>query len=302
MITRIKNAVFVTEKLEKDKYLYIRDGKILELTEKELCFDEEIDAGGKYVSSGFIDIHVHGGGGQRFDEDEDEDVMHTIAALHASHGTTTIFPTASATSIDKTRKFIDRARSAMTKNKPGKPHIAGAHLEGPYFSFGQRGAQDPNFLQTPKREDYALMLDGNEDVVCRMSFAPELDGSLELCDYLRERGILASFAHTEAIYEELAPAIDRGCTLATHLYSGMNGVTRVKAYRRLGAVETSYLDDRVDVELIADGCHLPKGLLQLVSRSCIGRMSAVRKSNGYILIRRMQMSSSIPHILLNSPF
>ena len=83
-------------------------------------------------------------------------------------------------------------------------------------------------------------------------------------EYLRENGIIASFAHTDAIYEEIIPAVDRGCRLATHLYSGMSGVTRRNAYRRLGGVETAFLDDRIDVEAIADGKHLPKELLQLI--------------------------------------
>ncbi len=263
MITRIKNAVFVTDKIEDVKYLYITDDKISALTNDELPFDEEIDANGRYVSAGFIEIHSHGAGGYSFCDGKTEDIFRA-AKIHASHGTTTIYPTSLSLALGDIQAYIETVREAMNANCPGQPHIAGAHLEGPYFSYGQRGAQNPDFIKNPVKEDYSALVEGNEDVVKRISFAPELEGSLEFCEYLQEKGVVASFAHTEGIYEELIPAIDRGCTLATHLYSGMNGVTRRNAYRKLGAVETALLDDRVSVEVIADGHHLPKELLQLI--------------------------------------
>jgi len=100
--------------------------------------------------------------------------------------------------------------------------------------------------------------------VRRISFAPELEGAEELCDYLREAQVVAGFAHTDAIYEEMKPLIDKGCCVATHLYSGMNTVTRRNCYRKLGAVESSFLEDSVTVEVIADGKHLPPELLRLI--------------------------------------
>ncbi len=263
MITKITNAVFVTDTLEKGKSLYIDGKKILALTSEELPFDEVIDAKEKYVSSGFIDIHTHGGGGHEFYGGKIEDIF-IAANTHASHGTTTIYPSSASISVDDIKLFVKNMREAMKQNKEGKPHIAGAHFEGRYFSQSQRGAQNPDFLCNPQKDDYEALIEGNEDVVKRVSFAPELEGALGLCEYLQKKGIIASFAHTDAIYEELIPAVDRGCRLATHLYSGMSGVTRRNAYRRLGGVETAFLDDRIDVEAIADGKHLPKELLQLI--------------------------------------
>lgn len=263
MITKIKNAVFITDRQETGKKLYIKDERILALTSDDLPFDREIDAEGRYVSPGFIDIHTHGAGGHEFYAGTIEDIF-IAADTHARHGTTTVYPTAASISVDDIRLFIRNVRAAMLENAPGRPHIAGAHLEGRYFAQGQRGAQNPKYLSAPHKEDYESLLDGNEDVVKRVCFAPELEGALGLCDYLRERGIVAAFAHTDAIYEEILPAVDRGCRLATHLYSGMSGVTRRNAYRRLGGVETAFLDDRIDVEVIADGKHLPKELLRLV--------------------------------------
>jgi len=100
--------------------------------------------------------------------------------------------------------------------------------------------------------------------ISRWSAAPELKGALEFGRYLRSKGVLVALAHTDAIYEEVANAFDIGYTLATHLYSGMSGVTRRNAYRYAGVIESAYIIDEMDVEIIADGIHLPPPLLKLV--------------------------------------
>ena len=263
MITRIKNAVFVTDKEESGKYLYIEDSIIKAFTEKELPFDEEIDAEGLYVSPGFIDIHTHGAGDCDFADGEKEDIR-KAAYTHATYGTTTIYPTCTSSSTEDILRFIENVRDVMKENAPGKPHIAGSHLEGPYFADSQKGAQNPEYIKAPCKEEYTEFEKRAEGSLRRISFAPELPGSYELCDFLKEKGIVASFGHTDGIYEEILPAIKKGCTLATHLYSGMNMVTRRNCHRKLGAVETAYLEDDVMVEIIADGIHLPPELLKLI--------------------------------------
>jgi len=263
MTTRIKNAAFITDIIEKDKYLYIENGIIKAFTEKELPFDDEIDANGLYVSAGFIDIHTHGAGGFDFADGEKDDIINA-AYTHAKYGTTTIFPTCTSSSTEDTVKFIENVKSAMEENKPGKPAIGGSHLEGPYFSMEMKGAQNPAYIKAPQKDEYELFAKKGNGTLKRISFAPELNGSLEMCDFLKENGIVSAFGHTEAIFEELEPAIEKGCTLATHLYSGMNLVTRRGPYRKLGAVETAFLKDEVTVEVIADGIHLPPELLKLI--------------------------------------
>lgn len=266
MITKIKNAVFVSDKEETGKYLYYENGIITAFTEENLPFDAEIDAKGMYVSSGFIDIHTHGAGGYDFADGSEDDIK-KAAYTHALHGTTTVFPTCSSSSFSDMNKFVENTKNVMKKNAPGKPHIAGSHLEGPYFADSQKGAQNPDYIKNPVPEEYMQFVKTGEGTLRRMSFAPELQGSMELCEYLKKQGIVASFGHTDGIYEEIKPIIDKGCTLATHLYSGMNTVTRRGLYRKLGAVETAFLEDSVDVEIIADGTHLPKELLKLIYKA-----------------------------------
>lgn len=263
MTTKIKNAVFVTDNLETEKNLYIEDGIIAAFTEQELPYDRELDANGLYVSPGFVDIHTHGAGNYDFADGSVEDILQA-ARTHAKYGTTTIFPTCTSSSTEDILLFVENVKKAMEENEAGKPFIAGSHLEGPYFSQVMRGAQNPSYLKAPKASEYEEFVTRGEGSVRRISFAPELPGTEKLCDYLNEQGVVASFGHTDGVYEELIPCIRKGCQLATHLYSGMNTVTRRGLYRKLGAVETAFLEKSVTVEIIADGVHLPPELLRLI--------------------------------------
>ncbi len=262
MITKIKNGRLILPDEIAEKNLYIKDGKILAITEEELVFDSEIDAKGNYISPGFIDIHVHGGSGYEF-VDATFDAIKEASNIHFKHGTTTIYPTISAYDNEKTKKALD----ALKKYKDDKqvlPNIYGAHLEGPYFSPKQSGAQDPKFIRTPKKEEYAELFKEYGDVIKRWSYAPELDGADEFLDFLNQNGVVASAAHTDAEFEHIKKAYENGMKLITHLYSCTSTITRKSGFRILGVTETAYLYDDIDVETIADGCHLPPELLKLV--------------------------------------
>lgn len=263
MRTKITNAVLVTDVLDSKNNLYFEDGKIVAITAEDLPYDRVINAEGLYVAPGFIDIHTHGAGDYDFGDGSADDIRKASYA-HAEHGTTAIYPTCTTTSTEGILQFILNVKEVMAENRPGMPYVAGSHLEGPYFSQSMRGAQNPAYIKSPVSEEYKRFIEAGEGTVRRISFAPELEGSPDLCDYLVENGVVAAFGHTEAIYEELIPVIRKGCKLATHLYSGMNLVTRRGPYRKLGAVETAFLEDDVTVEIIADGVHLPKELLQLI--------------------------------------
>lgn len=221
----------------------------------------KIDATGFYVSPGFIDIHVHGGGGADF-MDGTEDAFLQVAATHARYGTTAMLPTTLTSSKEELFKTIDVYKAANQNNKSGSKFL-GLHLEGPYLSINQCGAQDPKYIRNPDPAEYKEVL-AYTDSIKRWSAAPELDGAIEFAKYLKEKNILVALAHTDAIYEEVLKGFENGYTLATHFYSAMSGVTRRNAFRYAGAVEAGYLIDGMDVEIITDGIHLPAPLLQLV--------------------------------------
>lgn len=220
-----------------------------------------IDAKGMYLSPGFIDIHAHGGGGADFMDGDIESVQ-IACDMHMRHGTTTIIPT----TLTSTRQSLFDCLSLFNQielKTEGLPEILGLHLEGPYFSYSQRGAQNPEYLRNPEPEEYEGVL-ARTNRICRWSFAVELDGAEALLRRLCEKGIVASLAHSDASCEQVRGAYDSGLKALTHFYSGMSGVRRVNAYRVAGAIEAGYLIDDLFVEVIADGCHLPAELLQLI--------------------------------------
>ena len=220
-----------------------------------------IDAGGMFVSPGFIDIHIHGGGGSDF-MDGTENAFLQVAATHARYGTTSMLPTTLTSSGEELFNTFHVYETADKKNVEGAKFL-GLHLEGPYISINQCGAQDPKYIRNPDAKEYKEILAAT-NVIKRWSAAPELEGALEFGKYLTEKGILAALAHTDAIYEEALKGFENGYTLATHFYSAMSGVTRRNAFRHAGVIEAAYLIDEMDVEIIADGVHLPAPLLQLV--------------------------------------
>lgn len=263
MTTVIKNGKLISNnKIEENLNLYFKDGKITAITKENLPYDSEIDAKGAYVSPGFIDIHVHGGAGFEF-VDGTKEAIKAAANIHAQHGTTTIYPTISAYDNKKTVIALD----ALKKYKDDAdvlPNIYGAHLEGPYFSPKQTGAQDPSYIRTPDPEEYEQLFADYGDVIKRWSYAPELSGSDEFLKFLNKNGIVAAAGHTDAEYDDIKKAYDNGMKLITHLYSCTSTITRKDGFRILGVIETSYLYDDIDVETIADGCHLPPDLLKLI--------------------------------------
>ncbi|HEY4323207.1 MAG TPA: N-acetylglucosamine-6-phosphate deacetylase [Mucilaginibacter sp.] len=263
--TKIINGSIITpHRVLKNGTILITGNKITEVNEGNIDSPEAviIDAGGKYVSPGFVDIHVHGGGGHDF-MDCTEEAFLGVAKLHAAFGTTAITPTTLSCSREELLQLLEVYKQVKQKEHGGAAFI-GMHLEGPYFAMNQRGAQDPRYIRNPDPSEYLSVLSEYGHIIKRWSAAPELPGALDFADVLKTKNILAALAHTDAIYEEVLKGFEHGYKLATHLYSGMLGVTRRDAKRYAGAVEAAFLIDEMTVEVIADGEHLPGPLLQLV--------------------------------------
>ncbi len=262
----IKNGkIIFPDRIEENLAIVCENGKIVDIVSPHEVISDDgdviIDARDKYVSSGFIDIHTHGGGGHDFMDGTVEAYL-GAAETHAKHGTTALLPTTLTSTFEELMKTFSTYKEAVKQNTKGAKFL-GLHLEGPYFAYNQRGAQDPKYLRNPEPEEYNKILAASDDIV-RWSLAPELPGALEFGKVLRERNILTSIAHSDAIYEEVVDAYNAGFNHITHLYSAMSTVTRRNAFRYAGIVEAAYLIDDMNVEIIADGVHLPKSLLQFV--------------------------------------
>lgn len=222
-----------------------------------------LDYSGKYVSPGFIDLHLHGGGGHDF-MDATEEAFLVASELHARHGTTSMLPTSLTCSDEELFAFFEVYRRAVRENTRGS-RMPGVHLEGPYFAVSQKGAQDERYIVSPKREHYEKILSFCPEIA-RWTVAAELDGGMELGRYLKEHGVVASLGHTDAMYDDALIAIENGYTLLTHFYSGMSGLVRKNSYRFPGLIDAGYMLD-FDVEIIADGHHLPVSLLNYIYRA-----------------------------------
>jgi len=263
---KIHNGKLITpNKIIANGSVLIKDGTIAAVAENNLDVPDAliIDAGGKYISPGFIDIHVHGGGGYDFMDNTVEAFL-KIAETHARFGTTAMFPTTLTGSTEDIIETLETFEKASPLNNSGA-QLMGVHLEGPYFSMNQRGAQDPKYIRDPDPKEYEYIVSRSNSIK-RWSFAPELKGAIPFVKFLKSNHILASIAHTDAIYEEVIEAFEDGATLATHLYSAMSGVTRRNAYRYAGVIESAFIIDEMDVEIIADGIHIPAPLLKLICK------------------------------------
>ena len=255
--------VIVPGKIIPRGTVLVTDGIITAIEEGDIDLADTIaiDAKEQYISPGFIDIHIHGGGGYDFMDGTIEAFV-KIAELHAKHGTTAMLPTTLTSEKEDLYLTLNAYAAANKINDMGASFI-GMHLEGPYFSMNQRGAQDPKYIRNPDPSEYKEILE-HFPFIKRWSAAPELEGAIEFGKYVHSKGVLIAMAHTDAIYEEALAAFENGYSLATHFYSAMSGVTRKNAFRYAGVIETAYLLDEMDVEIIVDGVHLPSPLLQLV--------------------------------------
>lgn len=259
----LKGKVILKDRILKNGCVLVANNRIAGVEERIPEWENArfIDMGDNYISPGFIDIHVHGGGGHDFMDGTTEAFV-KVAEMHAMHGTTSMLPTTLTADLNGILHTIETYRQSISLNSKGASFL-GLHLEGPYFSMAQRGAQDPRYIRDPDPLEYMEIL-RHSDVIRRWSIAPEKNGALELGKLLADKGILPSMAHTDAIYEEAYDAWQNGFSLLTHFYSAMSGVTRKNAFRYAGVIEAGYLHDDIDIEIIADGVHLPAPLLKLI--------------------------------------
>jgi N-acetylglucosamine-6-phosphate deacetylase len=215
-----------------------------------------VDLTGHWIVPGFVDIHVHGGGGASFSSDRTEEIL-TVVDTHRRHGTTTMLASTVTGDLD------DLARqAALLSELVEQGELAGIHFEGPFISPHRCGAHKPSLLRDPDPADVRKLLDASRGAARMMTLAPELPGGLESVRLLAEHGVIAAVCHTDAAYEATLKAIDAGATVATHLFNAMPSLL----HREPGPIAALLEDERVTVELVNDGVHLHPAILELAFR------------------------------------
>lgn len=260
----IRNAVLVARGIAQKQDVSVENGRIAAIAAPgSLSGNEVLDAEGLYLSHGFIDTHVHGGGGYDF-MDATEGAWHGASALHLRHGTTAMVPTTLAAGTQE----LLAAFAVYQKCAPGFPDgakLLGIHVEGPYLAPEQSGAQDPAYIRNPDPAEYEALLAACPDIL-RWTTAPELPGAEAMGDYLTARGALPCIGHSSATYDQVRSAMLHGYRHITHLYSATSTIVRRSGFRHAGIIESAYLLEGLSSEVIADGCHLPGCLLEMAFR------------------------------------
>lgn len=262
MLKQIVNGRILTPKgwLEGGSVI-IEDNKIKAVSNIDLHIvnAEIIDAKGCYVVPGGIDLHTHGGGGRDFIEGS-EDAFRAAVNAHMKHGTTTIYPTLSSSTIPSIEAACQVCQKLMAEeNSP----VLGLHIEGSYINPKQAGAQNPVLIKAPLPDEYETLLN-KYSCIKRWDVAPELLGSVEFITECRKHGVLTALTCTRATYEDVVAAHDAGLSHAAHFYNAMPVVYKEHEFKVPGTVESVYALQDMTVEVIADGIHVPPVMLNVV--------------------------------------
>ncbi|MGK5533215.1 N-acetylglucosamine-6-phosphate deacetylase, partial [Streptomyces sp. URMC 129] len=216
-----------------------------------------VDLTGHWLVPGFVDLHVHGGGGASFSAGTAEEALRVIAA-HRAHGTTTMVASTVTGALDDLA-----AQAGALSELVEQGDLAGLHFEGPFLAAGRRGAHEPALLRDPDRAAVGTLLGAARGTARMLTLAPELPGGIDAVRLLRDHGVIAAVGHTDATYETTRQAVDAGATVATHLFNAMPPL----GHRAPGPVAALLEDERVTVELINDGTHLHPSALGLAFRA-----------------------------------
>ena len=278
-------TVLIEEELQKEVWLEIEDGVIRSInTGTSPEYDLRYDG---ILIPGFVDIHCHGGGGKYFASLTDSEITQVIAT-HRSGGTVAGLASLVTEPIPNLIAQIKRLVPFAQRNE-----IAGIHLEGPYLSHARCGAHDPNLLRTPTIAEVQTLLDAGQGFIKMITIAPELDGALEVIEYLAKSGVIAAIGHSQSDAATAQKAIDRGASVVTHFNNAMP-----KVVDGPGTMNSAVLNElRASLELILDGEHIATSVVREIFEAAPNRivmitdaMSAAGSTDGTYQIANLEVS------------
>ena len=251
------DTVLTGRELLRPGWIDVADGTVHAVGSGAAPHHADADLGAVTVVPGFVDTHVHGGGGASFSTADPADTS-TAAALHLRHGTTTLVASlVTAGPAELARQVAELAQQVHAGL------IAGIHLEGPWLCANRCGAHEPSLMRDPEPDEIDRVLSLGDRTIRMVTLAPERDGAPAAVSRVVDAGVVAAVGHTDATYVQTRAAIDAGATVGTHLFNAMRPIHQ----REPGPVIALLEDSRVTVEIIGDGLHVDPALYQHVTRS-----------------------------------
>jgi N-acetylglucosamine-6-phosphate deacetylase len=232
-----------------------------------------VELGTDWLAPGFVDVHVHGGGGGDF-MSEDPDARRRVREFHLRHGTTSMLASTVSTSPERLHAAVARLSADVTATSVGPPaaRLLGVHLEGPFLSAHRRGAHVEASLRDPDPDELARLIEAGAGSVRSLTLAPELHGAHALIPVAVAAGVVVCVGHTDADADEVRAAVDAGATAVTHTFNCM----RPLHHRRPGAVGAAMDLEALTCELILDLVHVhPVAARALVHASGARRVCLV---------------------------
>jgi N-acetylglucosamine-6-phosphate deacetylase len=258
----LKDVTIATQLAEQTTNLLIRGNRISEIgsAPPDSSQTKIVECKDNLCLPGFIDVHVHGSYGINLMQAESEEVLQ-LAERFAENGVTAFLATTAGSSIDEIKDNCHAITNAMAKQKTGA-RIMGIHIEGPFFNTSSpaRGANNPAWLRSPDVHEAQELIDACDGNLRLFDIAPELPGAKSVVERMLDQGVTVAAAHTDATYEQACRGFDWGINHLIHTYNGMRRIH----HREPGVVIAAMLDDRVWLEVIADGQHVHPEMIKLL--------------------------------------
>ena len=266
-VTVFRGQLVLPDRIQRGA-LVARDGRFSESIEIDAALPPGaavVDAGDGYISPGFVDLHIHGGGGGDF-MDGTADAFRAALRAHARHGTTRLAATTTVARHEQIMATLERTREFRQSPDPHGSRVLGAHFYGPYFRYEARGAHPGAAVRPPVPDEFEQYLEYAADLVTA-TVAPELRGAREFALACADRGVRTNVGHSWASFSQMQEAVGWGVRHVDHLFCAMSDKSRMRQFQMYpmqgGVLEATLYFDELTTEVIADGKHLDAGLLLL---------------------------------------
>ena len=233
---------------------------------------DAVDLNGATVIPGLVEVHSHGNSGADF-SDGDYEGLKKMAKFYAACGATSFAPASMTLPYEVLEKAFATAKQLHEEAPEGHSRLMGIQMEGPYFSYKKRGAQNADYLKEPDFEGFKKLYDGCGGLVRIVDIAPELPGAAEFVAKAKDY-CTVSIAHTDSDYDHAKAAVDAGVTHLTHLYNAMPGIH----HRNPGVIPAAVEKENVQAEIICDGYHIHPASVRLAFTMFKDRMILVSDS------------------------